>query len=284
MNRTLAVIGAINVDLVISGGQLPVPGQTVVGGTFSQHQGGKGANQAVAAVRVSSDIRVVMVGAVGDDPLGRQALEALVSEGVRTSLVVSKQPTGVALIVVDPAGQNQISVASGANASLLAGDVLKALEEADPAVVLASLEVPIEAVRAAAHWARDRTALFVLNPAPAAPGAADLLPLVDFLTPNQVELAALGGIPSGPRVIQTLGPNGATIDGLIDVPAPLVTSVDTTGAGDCFNGVFATALAEGRDVREAVRRAVVGAAISVTKRGAREGMPTRDELEAALRS
>lgn len=283
MNPTLAVIGAINVDLVVSGVSLPQPGETVVGGTFFQHQGGKGGNQAVAAARVlPGRDRVVMVGAVGDDSLGRQALEALTAEGVRTRTTTSEQPTGVALIVVDPDGQNQISVAPGANASLRAPDVLEALEETDPAVVLASLEVPIEAVRAAAQWARPRATLFVLNPAPATSAVTYLLPLIDFLTPNQVELAALGPAPSGPRVIQTLGQNGATVDGLIDVAAPTVTVVDTTGAGDCFNGVFAAALAEGRDVREAVQRAVTAAALSVTKPGAREGMPTLAELEAFL--
>jgi ribokinase len=196
---------------------------------------------------------------------------------------VAPLSTGVALIVVDPTAQNQISVAPGANAALSAKDVLSALVETDPAVVLASLEVPIEAVRAAAEWARSRAVVFVLNPAPATRGAVDLLTLVDFLTPNEVELTALGQVPPGLRVIQTRGQNGAILDGLIEVPAPSVDAVDTTGAGDCFNGVFAAALAQGRDVREAVERAVVAAALSVTKPGAREGMPTLAELEASLR-
>lgn len=282
MNPTLAVIGAINVDLVVRGAALPGPGETVVGGTFSQHQGGKGGNQAVAAARVSlGRDRVMMIGAVGDDQLGRQALKALSAEAMQTRVVVTEKPTGVALITVDPAGQNQISVAPGANASLLAGDVVDALEETDPAVVLVSLEVPIEAVRAAAEWARPRSTIFVLNPAPAGE-ASQLLSLVDFVTPNQVELAALGPVPSGPRVILTCGKDGAIIDGSLEVPAPPVVAVDSTGAGDCFNGVFAAALAEGRELGEAVRRAVVAAAMSVTKPGARGGMPTRAELEASL--
>jgi ribokinase len=283
VNPTLAVIGAINVDLVVSGASLPQPGETVVGGTFSQHQGGKGGNQATAAARVSSSRdRVVMVGAVGDDALGRQALDGLIAEGVRTRVAVAPLSTGVALIVVDPTAQNQISVAPGANTLLSSQYVISALEETEPTVVLASLEVPIEAVRAAAEWARSRAVLFVLNPAPATRGAVDLLPLVDFLTPNQVELAALGPVPASPRVIQTRGQNGAILDGLIEVPAPSVDALDSTGAGDCFNGVFAAALAEGRDVREAVHRAVVAAALSVTRPGAREGMPTLAELEAFL--
>jgi ribokinase len=284
VNGAVAVIGAINVDLVVSGASLPKAGETVVGGTFSQHPGGKGGNQAVAAARVSrTPDRVVMIGAVGDDALGRQALAGLVAEGIRTRVAVSRHPTGVALIVVDPAAQNQISVAPGANAALLAEDVLSALEETEPSVVLASLEVPIDVVGAAAHWARSRTAVvFVLNPAPAEPSAAGLLPLVDYLTPNEGELAALGPIPAGPRVIQTRGQSGAIIDGLSEIPTPSVQAVDTTGAGDCFNGVFAAALAEGRDVAEAARRAVFAAAISVTKTGAREGMPTLAELEDFL--
>ena len=278
------MIGAINVDLVVSGASLPKAGETVVGGTFSQHPGGKGGNQAVAAARVSrSPDRVVMIGAVGDDALGRQALAGLVAEGIRTRVAVSRHPTGVALIVVDPAAQNQISVAPGANAALLAEDVLSALEETEPSVVLASLEVPINVVGAAAHWARSRAAVvFVLNPAPAEPSAAGLLPLVDYLTPNEGELAALGPIPAGPRVIQTRGQSGAIIDGHSEIPTPSVQAVDTTGAGDCFNGVFAAALAEGRDVAEAARRAVFAAAMSVTKPGAREGMPTLAELEDFL--
>ena len=232
----------------------------MVGGTFTQHQGGKGGNQAVAAARVSPKDRVVMIGAVGNDQLGRQALRALSAESIRTRVVVTEEPTGVALIVVDPAGQNQISVAPGANSSLLADDVLSALEETDPAVVLVSLEVPIGTVRAAAEWARPRSTVFVVNPAPAAE-AGQVLDLADFVTPNQVELAALGPIPPGPRVILTCGANGAIIDGSTEVPAPAVSALDTTGAGDCFNGVFAAALTQGRDVAEAVRRAVVAAAM-----------------------
>ena len=289
MTGSVVVIGAINVDLVVTGASLPAPGQTVSGGVFAQHHGGKGGNQAVAAARaLGGGPGVVIVGAVGNDVLGHDALDALRTEGVATS--VAMRPgvrTGVALICVDPDGENQISVAPGANAELSAGNVTSAFAQVhEIALVLASLEVSHGAVRAAAAWCSEHQVPFMLNPAPVQPWAAEVAALASYVTPNEHEREALGPLPEGVVVVETRGPDGALIHRDAEeerVPAPQVRAVDTTGAGDCFNGVFAAGLAEGLEVEAAVQRAVAAAALSVTKVGAREGMPTREELDSFLR-
>jgi ribokinase len=295
----LAVLGAINVDLVVSGAPLPGPGETVTGGTFAQHHGGKGGNQAVAAARAIREggatpnlagrpiPGVWMLGAVGDDRLGESALEALRANGVGTDHVVVTPgaPTGVALIAVDPAGENQIAVAPGANDSLQTEDVVDALDLLRPQVLLASLEVPERAVRAGLAWSRDHDVMVVLNPAPPHPWARDLTASAAYVTPNEHEREALGQIPDDVVVIETRGADGAVIHrtGETDehIPAPVVPVVDTTGAGDCFNGVLAAELASGAELATAVRTAVVAAALSVGVAGAREGMLDADELAAA---
>lgn len=284
----LAVLGAVNVDLVVSGAPLPVAGQTVTGGTFAQHQGGKGGNQATAAARAlgHEGALVWMLGAVGEDQLGVAALEALRRDGVRTDhvLVAPNARTGVALIAVDLDGENQISVAPGANATLEPAHVLEALEQSGPHVLLVSLEVPEQAVRAALEWSRDRGVSTVLNPAPPHGWARELLALATFLTPNEHERSALGEIPSEVVVIETRGAVGAVIDrdgARSHVSAPSVSVVDTTGAGDCFNGVLAGRLAEGCALEDAVADAVTAASISVSVAGAREGMPTSSQIQAA---
>jgi ribokinase len=286
---SIVVVGAINVDLVVSGAELPSPGETVTGGVFAQHQGGKGGNQAVAAARaLGGGQGVVMVGAVGNDALGHDALDALRAEGVATSVAMRPGvPTGVALISVGPDGENQISVAPGANAELTATDVRSALAQVhEVAVVLASLEVSRGAIEAAADWAQDRAVPLVLNPAPIQPWMAEVAKLAAYVTPNEHEREALGALPDGVVVVETQGEEGVAIhrgSAVERVEAPRVEAVDTTGAGDCFNGVFAAGLAEGLEAAAAARRAAAAAALSVTKPGAREGMPTRDELEAFLR-
>jgi ribokinase len=284
---SVVVIGAINVDLVVSGAPLPAPGQTVTGGVFAQHQGGKGGNQAVAAARALGGQGVVMIGSVGNDALGHDALDALRAEGVATSVSLRPGvPTGVALICVGPDGENQISVAPGANAELTASNVTAAFAQVyEVGVVLASLEVSHAAVRAAAAWCSEHGAPFVLNPAPSQPWVAEVAAQATYVTPNEHELEALGSLGNDVVVVETRGPNGVVIRRGEDeekIEAPAVEAVDTTGAGDCFNGVFAAGLAEGLDVSAAARRAAVAAAISVTKVGAREGMPTRAELDAFL--
>ncbi len=298
MKGSLAVLGAINVDLVVSGAALPTPGQTVVGGTFQQHQGGKGGNQAVAAARILGG-RVAMLGAVGDDPMGAAARDALASEGVDVARVrsIAGTATGVALIAVDGAGENQITVASGANASVR--DVGADLDDLRPAVVLASCEVPMGSIRSAADWCGARDVAFVLNPAPATGEVRALLETTSVLTPNRTEVTGLHAGTADPLeaarsivarnpslvVVVTLGAEGATIVdgvGIRRVRAPAVEAVDSTGAGDCFNGVLAAGLVEGRPIDDAVGRAVVAAALSTRVAGAREGMPTAVELAAAL--
>jgi ribokinase len=297
----LAVLGAINVDLVVSGVPLPHARETVIGGVFTEHQGGKGGNQAVAAARAMGDdggVHAVadprsrpgtcMLGAVGDDRLGARALEALRAEDVRTDhvLVASETPTGVALIVVDATGENQIAVAPGANARLTATHVIDALETLRPRVLLASLEVPEAAVRAALEWCDSHGVTTVLNPAPPQTWVRDLLRLGTYVTPNAHELEALGDVPDDVVVIETRGADGVRIHRrgtIVVVPAPKVPVVDTTGAGDCFNGVLAARLVEGRTLEDAMADAVAAAALSVAVAGAREGMPTRPEIEAARR-
>jgi ribokinase len=284
---SVVVIGAINVDLVVSGAALPAPGQTVTGGVFAQHHGGKGGNQAVAASRALGGQGVVIVGAVGNDALGHDALEALRVEGVATSVAMRPGvPTGVALICVGPDGENQISVAPGANAELTAADVTSAFGQVhEIAVVLASLEVSPAAVRAAAAWCTEHEVPLILNPAPVQPWAAEVASLASIVTPNEHELESMATLPDRVVVVETRGPEGVVIRraGAEErVEAPEVEAIDTTGAGDCFNGVFASGMAEGVEVQEAAKRAAMAAALSVTKVGAREGMPTRGELDAFL--
>jgi ribokinase len=283
---------------------LPARGETVVGGEFSQHQGGKGGNQAVAAARaLGTHGHVAMIGAVGPDAFGEPARELLVIEGVDVTHVAIDRSasTGVALITVDARGENQITVAPGANAGLTPSSVTAALGSLGAAVggVLASLEVPLDAVEAAARWTHAHGLPFVLNPAPARAEAHDLLPFTHAVTPNAGELAILAAQAEEPRggakrlaagypalsVVVTLGDEGAISygpDGECKVAAPKTRTIDTTGAGDTLNGVLAAALLEGMPLADALRRAVTAAALSVSVPGAREGMPTRDAIEAAM--
>jgi ribokinase len=318
------VVGSVNVDLVIRGERLPTPGETVAGGTFERHHGGKGGNQAVAAARLGRP--VLFVGAVGDDGFGVDARAALTAEGVDVSFLATldDQATGVALILVDRRGENLISVASGANAALEASAIEPALSRIGVHagdVVLVCHELPTATVREALRVGRATGAWTVFNPAPADGIDRTVLAAADVITPNRGELltlavtearrtgrasssaaAAAANIPRAARsllessaagpgvgqaVVVTLGPSGALLvspETTTDVPSIVVDSVDTTGAGDAFNGALAVAIAEARPLEEAVRRAVVAGALATTRVGAREGMPTADELEAALGS
>jgi len=296
----LVVIGAINVDLVVSGAALPRPGETVTDGELSQHHGGKGGNQATAAARVLDEAgRVAMLGAVGDDDMGHAARTALEAEGIDVAnvAVVPDAPTGVALIAVDQGGQNQISVAPGANRDL--GDPTEALEGSRPALVLASCEIPFETLSAAAAWCGTNHVAFVLNPAPIHPMLRELLEHTAVVTPNHGEVTKLAPTSGdaveaahalrertpGLTVLVTMGEAGAYLlddDGETGIPARSVRAVDSTGAGDCLNGVLAAGLLERRSIREAAARAVAAATMSTAVAGAREGMPTRQELEEFL--
>lgn len=307
MTGRLLVVGAVNVDMVVTAPTLPGPGETVVGKNLHSHGGGKGGNSAVAAARSGAEVRYV--GAIGGDEFGTAALTELRTEGIDVTDVAIKEhaATGAALIVVDSTGENQIAVAAGANAVITAQDVDSALERANgwPGCVLVSTEISAEAVVSAVEGAFARGWLCVLNPAPADAGIREVLKLSPILTPNQGELRdvyrLLGGADSptveraaatvaartGAPVIVTLGADGVLVcdvDGVsTHIPArPARYVVDTTGAGDTFNGVFAASLAAGQDVLSAARRGVTAAALSVESAGARTSMPRASVIDAAL--
>ncbi|HYM52068.1 MAG TPA: PfkB family carbohydrate kinase [Candidatus Dormibacteraeota bacterium] len=295
MSRVV-VFGSINVDLVVAAPRLPLPGETVLGGRFEHHFGGKGANQAVAAARAGAS--VLMVGAAGRDPNGDASLEALAAEGVDVSRVRRVDaPTGVAIIAVGPDGENQIVVAPGANAELTAEDGGLAGLPLGDGVLLASLEVPIAAVIAAIAAAAERGMPAILNAAPGQrlPDAilvhrpilvlnqGELLVATGALSPEQA-LASLAAAGVGPLIV-TRSAGGvllADLERRVELPAHRVERVmDTTGAGDTFAGVLAAFLAGGASVRAAVEAANVAAGLSVQQDGARGGMPTRAEIEEA---
>lgn len=297
MTAHVVVVGSINVDMVVSADRLPVPGETVLGGRFTLHDGGKGANQAVAAARAGA--RVSIIGAVGSDANGARALAALEADGVDVSRVrrVEGEPTGVAFVAVGPRGENQIVVAPGANATVELDDADRLLiAEAD--AVLTSLEIPMATVVEALRAAHASGVPAILNPAPAHALPSEVLTLGPILTPNEHELVVaigndqtesaldeLAARHAGP-IIVTQGAAGALLaDGDRRehfggfAPEPIV---DTTGAGDTFCGVLAASLAESRSLDAAIIRANAAAALSVTAAGARTGMPTRDAIEALI--
>lgn len=298
----ICVVGSINMDLVVRTPVLPAPGQTILGGPFSTFPGGKGANQAVAAARAGG--QVAMVAAVGTDGYGAILRAGLAGEGIDVATVQAREEaaTGIALIAVDPRGQNTIIVAPGANATLTPADVEQAaVTIRSSAVLLLQLEVPLPTVVAAARIARTAGALVVLNPAPAAPLDAQVLALADVLVPNETEAAALSGPEPaegggeetaralhqmGARtVIITLGPRGVLLldDGRVIRQAPFaVSAIDATAAGDAFIGALAVALAERRPLAEAVRWGAAAGALAATVAGAQPSLPRRAQLEALL--
>jgi len=287
---SVVVVGAINIDLVIRLPRLPARGETVTGGTFTTTHGGKGANQSVAARRLGAD--VTLIGAVGDDAFGREAVENLKAERVDISQVVLKRkPTGVAQIMVDDEGENVVAVAPGANSDLAATEVEAEMGKipARNAVVVASLEVPDAAVIAAARTARRLGWRFVLNPAPAYALSTGLLASCDILTPNEHEVGLLGMpveniLQNGVQaIIITRGADGADLvrsgHPVLHQSAFEVDVVDTTGAGDAFSATLAWALAEGRPLEDALRLAAAGGALATRSLGARTGFASRSEVE-----
>ncbi len=303
MAGRVIVVGSVNLDLVVSTDHLPAPGETVIGGRFERHHGGKGGNQAVAAARLGAS--VIFVGAVGDDSFGAEACAALESEGVDGSALVTvpAEATGVALILVDRLGENCIAVAGGANARLTPVAVRTAFDRialVEGDVVLVGHEIPTETAHEALVRARRLGATTILNPAPPSGLRPETLALADILTPNRTEAAQLAKhddelealaaelvsrLATGGHVLISLGPAGALLvgaDAVIAIEAPTVHAIDTVGAGDTLNGALAAGLAAGRGLEEAARRAVVAASLSVTRTGAREGMPGAAALDVAL--
>ena len=302
MSGSIVVVGSLNADLVVRTPRFPAPGETITGSDFAVFPGGKGANQAVAASRLGG--RVAMIGRVGHDDQGRTLRSSLAAAGVDAKAVLDDEtaPTGVAVITIDAAGQNQIVLAPGANARLRPADVERSRGLIEGAsVVLLQLEVPLDAVEAAACIARSAGVRVILDPAPARLDAAALLPLVDFVTPNENELRVLAGAPPGETtpeeavlLLRSLLGRGARMAiaklgrmGAVAVsseehlvwPAYDVEAVDTTAAGDAWNGAFAVALAESRTLKQAGAFANAAAAISVTRAGAQPSMATRDDVE-----
>lgn len=285
MSVTIGIVGSVNLDLVASGAPLPRAGETVTGARFSQHPGGKGANQALAARRLGADVS--MIGCVGDDAMAEAALDLLRRDGVDVSGVMSElgTATGVALIAVSPDGENQITVASGANGRVGPSDV-GGLPKCD--VILCQLEVPVPAVEAAARAAAETGALLAINLAPAIGVPPSLLETADLLIVNEVEAEFYGDAlhERGGLVAVTLGGAGARLfkmgQEIASVPAFEVDVVDTTGAGDTFCGALAVALAEGQAPEEALRFASAAGALAVTRAGAQPSLPTRAQVDQLL--
>ena len=284
MSVKIGVVGSINLDLVASGAPLPGPGETVTGASFAQYPGGKGANQALAARRLGAE--VAMIGCVGKDAMADAALALLRADGVDVTRVtaLADVPTGVALIAVSPEGENQIIVASGANAKV-AADAGFSLPDCD--AVLCQLEVPEAAVASALAAERDG-ALFAVNLAPALPVDSKLLQLADLLIVNEGEAAFYGDALHQGRgmVALTLGSKGAVLlkagKEIARAPAFKVEVVDTTGAGDTFCAGLVVALAEGQTPEDALRFASAAAALAVTKAGAQPSLPWRKDVDTFL--
>ena len=298
----IVVIGSTNTDLVTRVARIPAPGETVLGGDLEIVAGGKGANQAVACARLGGD--VTFVARIGDDAFGQNALDGFRREGLNVShvSVTPDVPSGVALISVNEAtGENAIVVAPGANTLLSPQDVDAAADAFDGArAVVVSLEVPLETVARAIEAGHARKIPVLLNPAPARALPPDLLARVSLLTPNESEARLLCGLTDDfssldelaalldlgvQTAVVTLGARGAALvtpDGIEHVPGYPVAAVDTVAAGDCFTGAVAVEIALGRPLRDAARFACAAAALSVTRKGAQPGLPTREEVTAFL--
>ena len=296
--ENIFVIGSTNTDMVVKTARFPMPGETILGGNFFMHAGGKGANQAVAAARLGG--RVTMVTKLGNDIFGEQSLAGFKKENIDTRFVFIENNTasGTALIIVNEEGENSIVVAPGANAALMPADIDKVSNLQEAAIILMQLEIPLQTVIHVAKIAKANHQQLIINPAPAVMLDNDLLNGVFLLTPNETEASLLTGItvedePSASRaagiflnrgvqqVIITMGNKGAYFQnnhlGFM-MPAPIVKAMDTTAAGDVFNGAIAVALNEKMGWERAVGFAVQAASISVTRMGAQSSVPSRDEI------
>jgi ribokinase len=298
---TIAVVGSVNMDLVVRTARFPAAGETLIGDGFATIAGGKGANQAVAAQRLGG--RVGLVACVGDDEFGAIMRQGLADEGIDVTHVDVRtgEVSGVALITVDTAGENTIIVVPGANGTLSAEDVETAREAiAGARVLLLQLEVPLPTVGAAARLAHEAGASVILNAAPAAAVPDTLLSLAEYVVVNESEIFVLAGEGITDRqaavhalqargartIVLTLGSAGAVLfaaDGRVTTEVAFsVEVVDTTAAGDAFVGAFAVALAEGLTADEALRRGNAAGALSVTREGAQPSLPRREDVDAWL--
>lgn len=295
----VVVVGSSNTDLVVKTERFPKPGETLVGGDFFLFQGGKGANQAVAAARMGAE--VTFISKLGKDLFGKQTREGLEKEGISTRLVLedAAKASGIALITVDEQGENTIVVAPGANASLSPSDIQAALPSLpNHAFILCQLEIPIDTITFLASYAQEKNKNLILNPAPAQKLPESIYDQLFLITPNETEASLLAGMPCDreedyPKIAQwfrnkgvkqvllTLGEKGTYFQNSTQqhrIPAQKVTAVDTTAAGDVFNGSLVVALAEGMQWKEAINLATKAASISVTRMGAQASAPFRSEL------
>lgn len=297
--KRILIVGSSNTDMVIKTQKFPSPGETILGGKFLMNAGGKGANQAVAAARTGGN--VTFVGKIGNDIFGKQAVQQLKEEGINVDFVSvdEENPSGVALITVDSKGENSIVVAPGSNGTLSSSDFDKASNVLDESeYVLMQLEIPISTVEHIAQMAGKKQKKVVLNPAPAARLSDELLKNISIITPNESEAELLTGIKVTDEqsalkaasllhakgietVIITMGAAGAFLlsQGKHEIiRAPKVEPVDTTAAGDTFNGALVVALSEGKSITESIAFANKAAAISVTRIGAQASVPYRKEI------
>lgn len=296
--ENIFVIGSTNTDMVVKTARFPLPGETILGGNFFMHAGGKGANQAVAAARLGG--HVTMVTKLGNDIFGEQSLAGFKKENIDTRFVFIENNTasGTALIIVNEEGENSIVVAPGANAALMPADIDKVSNLQEAAIILMQLEIPLQTVIHASKIAKANDQRLIINPAPAVMLDSELLNGVFLITPNETEASLLTGIhvedeSSASRaagiflnrgvqqVIITMGNKGAYFQNHLlgfMMPAPIVKAMDTTAAGDVFNGAIAVALNEKMDWERAVGFAVQAASISVTRMGAQSSVPSRNEI------
>jgi len=296
----ISVVGSSNTDMVIKSKRLPVPGETILGGTFFMNPGGKGANQSVAIARLGG--QVVFICKTGNDIFGKQSVQHMKEEGINTQCMFTDpdHPSGVALIMVDDKAENCISVASGSNGTLHPVDIDKSIKEIESSdIVLLQLEIPMQTVEYTAKKAVSLKKAVILNPAPAQILSGELLKCISVITPNETEAELLTGIKVTDQasaakaakilkdkgvstIIITMGSNGAFV--LTDtlskiIPVQKVIPVDTTAAGDTFNGALVVAISEGKDIEEAIIFANKAAAISVTRLGAQSSVPYRNEIK-----
>ena len=297
--KKIVVVGSANTDMVVKAATLPLPGETLLGGTFFMNAGGKGANQAVAAARLGGN--VTLVAKVGNDIFGKQTIEGLQKENINTDFVFTGDtaPSGIALIMVNEEGENCIVVAPGANANLLPADIetVNAINEA--AIILMQLEIPLATIEAVSIKAKATNQQVIINPAPAHPLSDELLNGLFLITPNETEATLLTGVTvtnqataskaadiflnkGVQNVIITLGKQGAYFKNRNEqfkVAAPVVQAKDTTAAGDTFSGALTVALTENMDWQQAIQFAVTAASISVTRLGAQASVPFRNEID-----